>query len=113
MRDGQQEKLDSWLVDPKMPETFKTWLNQVVIGLSTQHDDLINQAHHIFAGRPELSIMMPYKESRKIMAQYFMKDEHKKYSAFLFKLLDGKSIDDLIWKTIEPAAAATFKVEGE
>jgi len=113
LRDGEVSKIEEWLVDPKMPEQFKTWLRNVFSGLQLQHNEIESEAQRIFEDRPMLSIMLPYKESRKKMAEYFMKDENKKYSGFLFKLLDGKAIDEAIWKSIEPAVAATFKVEGE
>ena len=57
--------------------------------------------------------MTPYKEGRKKMAEYFMKDEHRQYSGLLFSLLDNKDIKDSIWKMVEPKNVKTFKIEGE
>ena len=113
LREGQLETVTAWLSDEKMPADFKTWLNGVLSTLIARVEKIETETFAIFQARPELSIMTPYKEGRKKMAEYFMKDEHRQYSGLLFSLLDNKDIKDSIWKMVEPKNVKTFKIEGE
>jgi RNA ligase len=114
LRDNQSKTIDEWLVDPLMPATFKEWISSIVLELNKQFSDIHLAVLNIFESRPKLDLMTPYKESRKILAAYFMKEEFRKYSGILFGLLDEKCIDHSIWKMIEPSGNnLTFKAEGE
>jgi RNA ligase len=113
MRDGHGETIDGWLNDPRMPETFKTWVKNVWLNLTAQFEAIYNDTNTIYVNRPTLDQFMPYKESRKKMAEYFTQEKNRKYSCLLFGLLDGKKIDVMIWKMIEPSGNAVYRADGE
>ena len=113
LRDGQHRTIEDWIADPTMPETFKVWVSGVRDDLYRQYSEINTCALNIFESKPVLDLFMPYKESRKILAAYFTKEENRQYSSLLFSILDGKSIDQSIWRMIEPKGNAVFKKEGE
>lgn len=113
LRDGQDKTVSGWLVDPKMPEDFKKWVTGVYNTLYGCVGKIEAETYQIFDARPLLGIMTPYREQRKKMAEYFMKEEHRQYSGLLFSLLDNRCIKDSVWKMVEPKNVKTFKIEGE
>lgn len=113
LRDGKIQTIDEWMQDGRMPESFKKWVNGVKTSLEIQFDSIKLEVECIYANRPQLDKFMPYKESRKQMAVYFTHESVRKYSGLLFGLLDGKNIDESIWKLIEPSGKVVFMAEGE
>jgi len=113
LRDGQMETVNGWLSDARMPDTFKTWVKGVVLSLTEKYEAIYNAVNVIYVNRPQLDPFTPYKESRKKMAEYFTMEQNRKYSGLLFGLLDGKKIDTMIWKMVEPSGDSVFRVDGE
>jgi RNA ligase len=112
LRDNQVETLYAWLQNEKMPQDFKIWLKECMSGLTTQYAKILKHVDTIYLNRPLLT--GNHKTNRKKMAEYFMQEEHRSYSSWLFGLLDGKDISTMIWRSIEPSGAQkTFKVDGE
>jgi RNA ligase len=113
MRDGKEETINEWLTDPRMPETFKTWVKGVWLSLTEQYETIYNEVNLIYVNRPTLDQFMPYKESRKKMAEYFTQEKYRQYSGLLFGLLDNKNIETMIWKMIEPSGNVVYRADGE
>jgi len=93
-----------WLEDPKMPESFKTWLRGWVTELKARFNELELEAQKVFAAKPG--------GSRKDDAVYFTTTA-KHLSGVLFHMLDGRDYSEIIWNMIKPKATDTFKVDGE
>ena len=113
LRDGNAVTIEEWLDDSRMPVTFKTWVNGVRGQLIEKYETIHNEVKIIYENRPTLDVFMPFKESRKKMAEYFTNLENRKYSGLLFGLLDEKNIEGMIWKMIEPSGNAVYRVDGE
>ena len=52
---------------------------------------------------------IPKHENRKDYAFLFL--EHDGIASILFKMLDGQSYSDLIWKIVKPNAHEVFRVD--
>lgn len=113
LRDEKSQTISDWLKDENMPDTFKKWVKTVWFSLIGKFENILTEANHRYVSRPMTDPFMPYKESRKIMAQYFTLEENRKYSGLLFGMLDKKNIDKSIWKMIEPTGSDVFLVDGE
>lgn len=113
LRDGQSATIDGWIADGKMPASFKEWVSSVANDLNKQYEKITLDVAHIYSSKPTPDLFMPYKDSRKKMADYFTQEKYRKYSGLLFGLLDRKSIDAMIWKMIEPSGNVVFRVDGE
>ena len=105
-RDGKYTQITDWLLDPKMPEEFKSWLEKWNKQLCIDYEDILLKAETIFSSTPK-------NLSRKETALFFLNEDNKKYAKLLFALLDGHSIAPLILKMIEPKATDTFRADGE
>jgi RNA ligase len=92
MRDG--DDLDGLL--PGLPEEVSLWILATRARIDEALEAERQQALTVFAGRPATS-------DRKALAQYFLATDDAN-SAVLFRMLDGKPFDDLIWKNIRPEA---------
>jgi RNA ligase len=90
MRDG--DDLDSLLVD--LPDEIHRWISQVRTSIRVAFDDEEGRASSVFEQRPDTA-------DRKTLAQYFVASDAN--PAVLFRMLDEKPFDDLIWKAIRPA----------
>jgi RNA ligase len=55
---------------------------------------LLNKVHHL--------------DDRKSQAQYLLANGDKTLMAIVFRMLDGKNFDDLIWKSIKPEYSLPF-----
>jgi RNA ligase len=113
LRDNQSSVIDGWCKDDHMPQSFKNWVFNVAGELCAEYADINNSVQTIFANKPQLDPFMPYKDSRKMMAEYFTKEENRKYSGLLFSLLDGKNIEQSIWRMIEPSGTKIYRADGE
>lgn len=84
----------------RVPDEFYAWVR-------TTSDDLRRKFVAVQAeATAEFKLIEPLAEDRKSFAAMAMVSQHR---ALLFKLLDGASIDDLIWKELEPAHQVPFK----
>jgi RNA ligase len=92
MRDG--DDLDGLLVD--LPDEIHRWISDTRAGLRAAYDDELSRASSVFEQRP-------LDADRKTIAQYFAGSDAN--LAVLFRMLDGNSFDDLIWKAIRPEAS--------
>jgi RNA ligase len=92
------------LSDEQMPETFKTWFSGWVTQLRFRYAEIETEAKAVFVGKPG--------GTRKDDALYFTKTA-KPLTGILFKMLDGKPHDEVIWDMIKPKATDTFKKDGE
>lgn len=89
MRDG--DDLDSLLAG--LPDEIYAWISQTRERLRQEFDQQWTSATGVFERRPSVS-------DRKTLAQYFIQSEAN--AAVLFRMLDGKPFEDLIWKAIRP-----------
>jgi RNA ligase len=92
MRDG--DDLDGLL--PGLPEEVSRWIVATRARIDAAFEAERQRALTVFQGRPATS-------DRKALARYFLATEDAN-SAVLFRMLDGKPFDDLIWKNIRPEA---------
>ena len=100
----QDEAVATLLADELMPESFKTWFSGWVTGLRAQYAGIEREAKEVFGGKPG--------GSRKNDALYFM-EIAKHLTGVLFKMLDEKPYNEVIWGMVRPKATDTFKKDGE
>jgi RNA ligase len=91
MRDG--DDLDRLLSG--LPEEISRWTSAVRAWLGDAFEDELQRATRVFQERPDSS-------ERKALAEYFLASDAN--PAVLFRMLDGRPVDDLIWKSIRPAS---------
>jgi RNA ligase len=92
MRDG--DDLDGLLVD--LPDEIHRWISDTRASLQAAYEDELSRASEVFEQRP-------LDAERKTIAEYFARSDAN--LAVLFRMLDGKAFDDLIWKAIRPEAS--------
>lgn len=92
MRDG--DDLDGLLVD--LPDEIHRWISQTRAGIQAAFDDEEGRARTVFERRPAGA-------DRKMLAQYFVASDAN--PAVLFRMLDERPFDDLIWKAVRPEIA--------
>lgn len=92
MRDG--DDLDGLLVD--LPDEIHRWISQTRANIRAAFDDELRRASAVFEQRPA-------DADRKAIARYFLASDAD--PAVLFRMLDGNSFEDLIWKAIRPEAS--------
>lgn len=83
-----------------VPDEFYQWLKQT-------RDDIQHDFKRIALDMQDIFDTLDLSMSRKDIAGEIMR-EHREFSKYLFALLDGKPIDDLIWKDIKPSAEKPF-----
>jgi RNA ligase len=91
MRDG--DDIDRLL--PGLPEDVHQWIVTTRASIQRAFEEEVQRAMRAFHARPSTS-------DRKTLAQYFLGCDAN--PAVLFRMLDAKSFDDLVWKNIRPAA---------
>jgi RNA ligase len=91
----------------RVPDEFHAWLRTTVADLRARHDKLDAAARTLYA---EIVKSLPDGYSRKEFAEQAVPHREK---ALLFRLLDGASIDDMIWKQIEPDRAVPFRQDND
>jgi hypothetical protein len=89
MRDG--DDLDALLTG--IPDEIHDWIEATRRGLWEHFDDVHTACREVFDERP------PHLD-RKGLAAYFQGSGTN--AAVLFRMLDDKPYDDLIWKAIKP-----------
>jgi RNA ligase len=92
MRDG--DDLDGLLVD--LPDEIHRWISQRRASIQAAFDDELRRASTVFEQRPA-------DADRKAIARYFLASDAN--PTVLFRMLDGSSFEDLIWKAIRPEAS--------
>ena len=94
LRDGKDfnEILD------KVPDEFYEWVKKTIKELTDEFNAIIDESKNSFK----------ILDSRKETAIYFLT---QKYPKVLFAMLDGKKIDDIVWKMVKPNFSKPFKVD--
>ena len=75
-----------------LPSEMRAWISGYADELRALHATVIREQRETFAGRP-------VDVSRAEFAEWGKKQKHPK---LLFILLDGKPMDDVVWRMIEP-----------
>lgn len=89
LKDGGD--LDSMLKG--IPDELFQWIDSTVAALRDEYKAQAGSAKALFKGRPPAA-------DRRATAEYFQRSGGN--TAVLFRMLDGKPYDDLIWKAIKP-----------
>jgi RNA ligase len=76
-----------------VPDEIYGWIESTVERLSGAYGAQLTEARRIFDGRP-------FDADRKTLAAYFNTSGGN--TGVLFRMLDGKPFDDLIWKAVRP-----------
>lgn len=87
-----------------VPEEFADWVSKTAKTLVNDYAMIDRSVREIATEVEEQS------DVRKDQAIYLMK-HYKDLSAPLFRILDGKPYDDLIWKMLKPSHETSFKEE--
>jgi RNA ligase len=87
----------------RVPEDFKTWaLHQI--------EDLVNLYEGTYWEAVSQYHDIPPCVTRKEFAEFAKAKENP---SLIFSLLDGRDIEDAVWKLVEPKWATPFRSEGE
>lgn len=76
-----------------VPDEIFTWIDSTAAALRDEYKAQVESAEVIFRHRPPT-------DNRRETAEYFKRSGGN--TAVLFRMLDGKSFADLIWKAIKP-----------
>jgi len=87
----------------KVPDEFYDWVKKTIAGLTNQYNEILADSQNSFQ-----QLDTNIHTNRKKTALYF---QTQKYPAVLFALLDGKPVDNIIWKMIRPQYSKPFKVD--
>lgn len=98
-----RSKQDTSELIERAPKEFETWVRQQIADLGAEQDFLVGWARTTMGNAPRDC-------DRRTFAEWAKQQEHPK---LLFMLLDGKPIDDVCWRMVEPAWATPFRSEGE
>src|SRR5947207_11495048 len=94
-------------VAERMPDEFHAWLRETVARFRSDY------AIVDFEVRSEFAVVrerVGAKADRKAFAQAVVESRNK---AFLFKLLDGAPIAEMIWKQLRPENVRPFREQNE
>jgi RNA ligase len=86
-------ELDDLLID--LPDEVYDWIEKTAVELHTAYSAMALACRAVFDARPEGA-------DRKALAEYFVASGEN--TAVLFRMLDGKDYESLIWKAVKPAA---------
>lgn len=89
-----------------VPDEFNAWVRATS---HTIHQNYAIISLKVFGRFRELKQALPADATRKTWAEEILKTPD--ISAALFKLLDGKDPDDLLWKSCKPDRVRAFKTE--
>ena len=73
------------------PSHYQEWVNYWKNGLQSEFGRIEQKAKAIWEQRPK-------DADRKGMAEFFTLGDRKSVSAIMFKMLDGKPYDEIVWK---------------
>lgn len=76
-----------------VPDEIYDWIARTRAGIQADFDAMCNAAMRVFLARP-------VDADRKALAAYFIGSDANHH--VLFRMLDGKPYDDLIWRSIRP-----------
>jgi T4 RnlA family RNA ligase len=85
----------------KVPDEFYKWFRSVEKDLRSQFDEIETVCKTEFKAF----------ENRKEAADYYM--NHCTYQPIMFKMLDGRPYDEIIWKMLRPEYQKAFSVNEE
>lgn len=85
----------------QLPEEFKEWFNTTCRGLEEDYKKVKSEIIAIFKNTPKFT-------DRKEYAEYFKRVATSQQLAILFRMLDNKFYDDLIWKQIRSQKEVTY-----
>lgn len=97
LRAGRQ--LEGFLEN--VPDEFYAWVKKTVASLNESYEAIEKEAKTQFK----------HFEDRKLAAEYYFKET--KYPPIMFKMLDQRPYDEIIWKMIRPENLKAFSEEGE
>lgn len=103
LRDGRSmdELLD------RVPDELEAWVRDTAGEIRVRFREEAGIADRIFIDASERLGDAPRKE----YAAEFIRE--KRYSGVLFRMLDNKPFDDLLWKMVRPETAKPFRVDEE
>lgn len=87
-----------------VPDEFMRWARGVAARLRAEHDAYVVAAHLAYAN------VFREGASRK---EFALEAARTDYSGALFRLYDGKAIDELAWKSCRPSGEAKFASDEE
>jgi RNA ligase len=87
----------------RVPAEFGDWAKAQIRQLTENHNGMVDSAHGRFRSAPQ-------GVSRKDFAEYAKKQDQP---GLLFAMLDGKPIEDMCWKLIEPVWSTPFRGDPE
>lgn len=87
-----------------VPDEFMRWVRGVAARLQAEHDAYVVAAHMAYAN------VFREGASRK---EFALEATRTGYSGALFRLYDGKAIDELAWKSCRPSGEAKFVSDEE
>jgi RNA ligase len=87
----------------RVPDEFYQWVKNTKLMLENDFMEMWDGAHVEFDKRP-------IDADRKALAQLWQSSPHR---SLLFRLLDDRPIDDLIWKQLKPEATKPFRVDDD
>jgi RNA ligase len=91
----------------KVPDEFYGWVRSTVHSLELDYK-MVYRIASMYLETENIKNM----PSRKDQAIKIMSDpKYRKYTGIMFKILDGKSYEDAIWKLIRPVHQLPFKKE--
>jgi RNA ligase len=87
----------------RMPDEFRTWVLDVAAGLARDRAAWAESAEAAFAAIGPVA-------DRAAFARAATDRPLREYRSALFRLYDGRGIDDLSWRAVKPAAGSPFRV---
>jgi RNA ligase len=77
-----------------LPAEMRQWISNYAEELRSRHAEIIREQRETFDQRPEAA-----RAERPAFAEWAKQQRHPK---LMFKLLDGKALEDDVWRMIEP-----------
>lgn len=84
----------------RVPDEFYTWIANVRDELLAQYKAIEDQCRALYE-------QVKYLSTRKEQAEIVIK--HRELSAVVFRMLDNKDYEELLWKQVRPQAERPFK----
>lgn len=89
-----------------VPDEFYKWILQTVFNLTQKYKEIFKAAN-------DAIFMNGYASMSRKEAAIDIMTNHKDVSAVIFKMLDNKPVESIIWDMIYPAASKPFNVRSE
>jgi RNA ligase len=94
--------LDDLIVE--VPDEFYNWVRATATSLVHAYEEIEEQCKGILDD-PQVD-----RGDRKATAQFFANQRHR---AVLFKMLDGKAYDSIIWRAVKPTFEKPFRIDSD